>query len=164
MLTIDQIKELCERDSQSLLVILSTNPKQDPPTGDDGQAAEERAKKTIDISDEFWSGRLQYRVTWPEGLQARKEYIKVKAEVHKSPDEISPEFKGFVRCLIASGIVTKAVLLLFNSPPERHNTETIVGTIVSVATACFVSNPITPHEFTENVLKAFFSSRWGSWG
>jgi hypothetical protein len=163
MMTPEQIKELCDSDSVALLGLLAANPKADTPSYDDEPETQERATKAIAITDEFWTGAVQYRVTWPEGLQGRKQYSRVMADVKKNPDEISPEFKGLIQCLIASGVVTKGVALLFHSP-EPQTAKAIVGTIVTIGVACFLANPVTPAEFTDNIIKASFSSRWGSWG
>jgi hypothetical protein len=163
MLTTEQIKELCDRDSSALLGLLAANPKADPPSYDDGPLAQERAINAIAITGEFWTGAVQYRVTWPGGLQGRKEYGRVMVDVKKNPDEISPEFKELIKCLIASGVVTKGVALFFHSP-EPKTAEAIVSTIVTIGVACFISNPVTPAEFTDNIIKASISTRFGSWG
>jgi hypothetical protein len=159
VITIEQIKELAEAPSPSLLKLFEVDPASDPSPDE----TLELSPRKIRLSGEFWTGRHEYRVTWPQGVQARKEYGFVEADVKKSPSEISPAFRDFVVCIIASGVVTKAIALLYHHP-GRETSEALVATIASIGTACFVSNPITPAEFTENIIKSSISTRWGSWG
>jgi len=166
-LNYDQIKEMAENPSKNLLQLLSFDPTKDPPSigsqPEELTSLEESAAKKIRISDEFFTGNVQYRVAWRHGVEGRKEYATAYADVPDDPENISPEFKGFVNCLLSSGVVTAALAVYFHTG-EPNSTAGIVGTITTVATACFIANPITPAEFTRNVINASFGTRWGGWG
>ena len=161
--TYDQIKEMAEKPSANLLQLLTVDPTKDPPSVDSPPEElplpEAGAAKKIKISKEFATGAVQYRVTW-HGFEGRKEYATAYANV---PENLSPEFVGFVKCLLANGVVTAALTVLYHTR-DPMTTKGIVSTIITVASSCFLANPITPAEFTRNVINASFGTRWGNWG
>lgn len=160
MLTLDQIQALADNPSQSFQNLLSVDASADV---DPDEQSFELASRKIRLTEEFWTGATQYRATWPEGIQARKQYAFVQAEVKKKPDEISPEFVGLVKCMLSSGLVTAAIVYLYHKPDPATSQE-VIATIITAATSCWVMFPVTPGDFTENIIKASIPTRWGKWG